>query len=97
MLRREKGNKGLLYNSQNRIFIFVAIVGAAMESETHMAELKDLSAQSGCLATRVRDEELTRTHPEEEPDHGEMVDVEIDGAFSGMVKVQVVPKSRDKF
>ena len=76
---------------------FMAIVSAAMESEAHMAELKDLSAQSGCLATRVRDEELTRTHQEEEPDHGEMVDVKIDGAFSGMVKVQVVPQSRDKF
>ena len=76
---------------------FMAIVSATMEGETHMAELKDLSAQSGRFLTRVRDEELTRTHQEEEPDHGEMVDVKIDGAFSGVVKVQVVPQSRDKF
>ena len=76
---------------------FVAIVSAAMERETHMAELKDLSAQSGRFSTRVRDEELTRTHQEEEPYHCKMVNVEIDGAFSGMVEVQVVPQSRDKF
>ena len=75
---------------------FMAIVSAAMQSEAHVAELKDLSAQSGRLLTRVRDEELTRTHQEEEPYHGKMVDVEIDGAFSGMFEVQVVPESRDK-
>ena len=73
---------------------FMAIVSAAMESEAHVAELKDLSAQSGRLSTRVRDKKLTRTHQEEEPDHGKMVDVKIDGAFSGVVKVQV---TRDKF
>ena len=41
---------------------FMAIVSATMESEAHMAELKDLSAQSGRFLTRVRDEEFTRTH-----------------------------------
>ena len=75
----------------------MAVVSATMESEAHMAELKDLSAQSGRFSTRVRDEELTRMHQEEEPYHGKMVNVEIDGAFSGVVKVQVVLQSRDKF
>ena len=49
---------------------FMAIVGAVMKGEAHMAEFKNLSAQSGCFPTGFREEEFTRVHQEKGPHHG---------------------------